>query len=213
MTSESTVLLTGAERDNYIKEHFPSSLPFTGEDLLTLVNEANASYERQGIPPNKAHMARVAGYEKDGKIKWTDFYMALMEAKGMPTSDTDDKEYDDWHNSLEEQDKELIDEIQERCGDFSLYTPEECREFMDELSDYGITTASQFSDALMYSTDNSYNSGAEFAEHEAESYGCTTFIDMPWIVIDWQASWDRNLRHDYSTIEFKGITYFFHHYF
>ena len=204
MTSESTVLLTG-------KEHFPSSLPFTGEDLLTFVNEANASYERQGIPPNKADMARAAGYEKDGKIKWTDFYMALMEAKGMPTSD-DDKEYDDWHASLEEQDKELIDEIQERCGDFSLYTPEECREFMDELSSLGITTASQFEEAMRYQT-SSPNAGAEFAEYEAEAYGCTTFIDMPWVVIDWEASWERNLSNDYMTLEFKGVTYFFSNYF
>ena len=208
MTSESTVLLTGVERVNYIKEHFPSSLPFTGENLITFVDEANATYERQGMTPNKADMARAAGYEKDGKIKWVDFYTALIEAKGMPTSD-DDKKYDAWHDSLDEQDKELIDEIQERCADFSDYTPEECREFMDELSDHGITTATQFSDALVYSTDSS-NAGAEFAEHEAESYGCTTFIDMPWIVIDWEASWDRNLSYDYSVIEFKYITYFFH---
>ena len=214
MTSESTVLLTGAERDNYIKQHFPSSLPFTGDDLLTFVNEANASYKRHGIPPNKTDIAKAAGYEKDGKIRWTDFYMALLEAKGktIHPSWTDDKEYDDWHESLEEQDKELIDEIQERCGDFSNYTPEECREFMDELSSLGITTASQFEDALSYQT-SSYNAGAEFAEHEAESYGCTTFIDMPWVVIDWEASWKRNLYYDYSTLEFKGVTYFFSNYF
>jgi len=212
MTSESTVLLTGKERDDYIKQHFPSSLPFTGDDLLTFVNEANASYEKQGIPANKTDMAKAAGYEKDGKIRWTDFYMALMEAKGMPKIDSDDKEYDDWHVSLEEQDKELIDEIQEMCGDFSNYTPEECREFMDELSSLGITTASQFEDALQYQTE-SYNACAEFAEEQAEAYGCTTFIDMPWVVIDWEASWERNLRYDYSTLEFKGVTYFFSNYF
>ena len=213
MTFESTVLLTGVERADYIKTHFPSSLPFTGDDLLTFVSTANASYERQGIPPNKADMAKAAGYEKDGKILWTDFYVALMEAKGKSfSSDTDDKEYDDWHDSLEEQDKELIDEIQERCGDFSNYTPEECREFMDELSSLGITTASQFEDAMRYQT-SSPNAGAEFAEIEAEAYGCTTFIDMPWVVIDWEASWERNLRHDYSTLKFKGVTYFFSNYF
>jgi len=213
MTSESTVLLTGAERDNYIKQHFPSSLPFTGDDLLTFVSEVNASYERQGIAPNKADMAKAAGYEKDGKILWTDFYMALLEAKGDTSlSDSGDKEYDDWHNSLEEQDGELINEIQERCGDFSDYTPEECREFMDELSSLGITTAAQFENAICYQT-SSYNAGAEFAEREAEDYGCTTFIDMPWVVIDWAASWERNLSHDYSTLEFKGVTYFFSNYF
>ena len=213
MTFESTVLLTGVERDNYIKTHFPSSLPFTGDDLLNFVSEANASYERQGIAPNKADMAKAAGYVKDGKILWTDFYMALIEAKGITNvSDTDDKDYDEWHDSLEEQDKELINEIQERCGDFSLYTPEECREFMDELSSLGITTASQFEEAMRYQT-SSPNAGAEFAEYEAEAYGCTTFIDMPWVVIDWEASWERNLSNDYMTLEFKGVTYFFSNYF
>ena len=213
MTSESTVLLTGVERDDYIKQHFPSSLPFTGDDLLTFVNEAKASYDRQGLALNKADMVKAAGYEKDGKILWTDFYMALLEAKGDTSlSDSGDKEYDDWHDSLEEQDGELINEIQERCGDFSDYTPEECREFMDELSSLGITTASQFEDALRYQT-ASHNAGAEFAEQEATDYGCTTFIDMPWVVIDWEASWERNLRHDYSTLEFKGVTYIFSNYF
>ena len=52
MNNESTVLLTGVERDNYIKQHFPSSLPFTGDDLLTFVNEAKASYDRQGLALN-----------------------------------------------------------------------------------------------------------------------------------------------------------------
>ena len=209
MTSESTVLLNGVERDNYIKTRFPA---FTGDDLLDFVNAANASYERQGMAPNKASMAKAAGYVKDGKILWTDFYMALLEAKGMLSSDTDDKEYDDWHDSLEEQDKELIDEIQEKCGDFSNSTPEECREFMDEISSLGITTASQFDDAMRYRT-SSPNAGAEFAEYEAEGYGCTTFIDMPWVVIDWEASWERNLSDDYMTVEFKGVTYFFSNYF
>ena len=212
MTTDSNLLLTGVERDAYIKEHFPSSLPFTGDDLLSFVTEANASYERQGITPNKADMAKAAGYIKDGKILWTDFYMALMEAKGVLDSNTDDKEYDDWHNSLEEQDKDLVNEIQERCGDFNNYSPEECQEFMDELSEVGITTDSQFEDALRYQT-SSPNAGAEFAEYEADAYGCTTFIDMHWVIIDWEASWERNLSSDYSTIEFKGVTYFFSNYF
>ena len=129
-----------------------------------------------------------------------------------PTAQTDDSLWESWYEALERQDSKLIDEILERCGDFSDYTPEECREFMDELSELGITTASQFGDAMRYQT-SSHNAGAEFAEQEATDYGCTTFIDMPWVVIDWEASWERNLRHDYSTLEFKGVTYFFSNYF
>lgn len=192
-------------------------------DLATrqerLVGDELLSFIRGNESMTKQQQCLGAGYIKtlnDGSIgcNYTDFYMALLEAKGMDLSksDTDDKEYDDWHDSLEEQDKDLINEIQERCGDFDNYTPEECREFMDELSELGITTDSQFEDAFVYQT-SSHNAGAEFAEHEAEGYSCTTFIDMPWVVIDWEASWERNLCHDYSTLEFKGVTYFFSNYF
>ena len=182
-----------------------------GDELLAFIRGSNSMTQQQ--------QCLGAGYIKtlkDGSTgcNYTEFYMALLEAKGMDlsASDTDDKEYDDWHDSLEDQDKDLINEIQERCGDFSAYTSEECREFMDELSDLGITTASQFEDAHRYQT-SSPNAGAEFAEYEAEGYGCTTFIDMPWVIIDWEASWERNLSHDYSTIQFKGVTHFFGNYF
>ena len=192
-------------------------------DLATrqerLVGDELLAFIRGNESMTKQEQCNGAGYIKtlnDGSIgcNYTDFYMALLEAKGMDVSasDTDDKEYDDWHDSLEEQDKDLINEIQEMCGDFGLYTPEECREFMDELSDLGITTDSQFEDAFCHQT-SSHNAGAEFAELQAVGYGCTTFIDMPWVVIDWEASWERNLCHDYSTLEFKGVTYFFSNYF
>lgn len=40
-------------------------------------------------------------------------------------------------------------------------------------------------------------SGADFAEHIAEECGELP-KDLPtWIVIDWEASWEHNLRHDY----------------
>lgn len=182
-----------------------------GDELLAFIR-GNESMTRQ-------QQCNGAGYIKtlkDGSIgcNYTEFYMALLEAKDMDldASDTDDKEYDNWHDSLEDQDKDLINEIQERCGDFNNYTPEECREFMDELSDLGITTDSEFENALRYQT-SSHNAGAEFAEYEVDAYGCATFSDMPWVVIDYEASWERNLSYDYSTLEFKGVTYFFSNYF
>jgi hypothetical protein len=192
-------------------------------DLVTkqerLAGDELLAFIRGNESMTKKQQCNGAGYIKtlnDGSIgcNYTEFYMALLEAKGMDlsASATEDKEYDDWHKSLTDQDKDLIDEIQEKCGDLNNYTPEECREFMDMLSDLGITTKSQFEAALRYQT-SSHNAGAEFAEYEAEGYGCTTFIDMPWVVIDWEASWERNLSHDYSTLEFKGVTYFFSNYF
>ncbi len=185
-----------------------------GDELLAFIS-GNSTMSQLELCLGAGYIRQGPGSLKDTKMAaFTDFYLAILDAKGMDlsASDTDDKEYDDWHDSLTDQDKDLINEIQERCGDFSNYTPEECREFMDELSDLGITTASQFEDAHRYQT-SSNNAGAEFAEYEAENYGCTTFIDMPWIVIDWEASWERNLSHDYSTIHFKGVTYIFSNYF
>ena len=36
---------------------------------------------------------------------------------------------------------------------------------------------------------------AEFAEHYFENYAENTIPD--WVVVDWEATWDRNLRHDF----------------
>lgn len=54
------------------------------------------------------------------------------------------------------------------------------------------------------------DSYAEFAENMAEECGEIP-KDMPsWIVIDWEASWNCNLRHDYMTAEDEeGTIYFF----
>ena len=37
------------------------------------------------------------------------------------------------------------------------------------------------------------------------------WVDLPdYVVIDWQATWDRSLSYDFFTIDFDGETYFFH---
>jgi len=54
-----------------------------------------------------------------------------------------------------------------------------------------------------------YADGATFAEEIAEECGDIPKGMPSWIVIDWQASWDCNLRHDYVTQDHNGETYFF----
>ena len=54
-----------------------------------------------------------------------------------------------------------------------------------------------------------YASGADFAEQIAEECGDVPKDFPAWIVIDWEASWNSNLRHDYITGEANGDTYFF----
>ena len=119
----------------------------------------------------------------------------------------------DWYDNLSEQDKELYEMIEERCPEFTKLDANQCQEFMDELSEFGITTAEQFEDAYCYQTD-SWNAERDFAQYYAEEIACMNqFSDagmLSMIVIDWQATWDCNLRHDFFTIEFDGETYFFH---
>jgi len=115
---------------------------------------------------------------------------------------------EDWEDSLTHQDSELWEEINDRCADFCNATPEEARAFMDELADCGITTAEQFCDAHFYQTD-AFHAEAEFVEYLVTELNCQEL--PPYLVIDWQASWDRNYRHDFFTLTNKDITFFFHH--
>lgn len=66
--------------------------------------------------------------------------------------------------------------------------------------DYGINDLQDFQDLYAYHSEE-YNWEAEFAEHIGEDYLNTDFPTF--IVIDWEATWRCNLRHDFSTIEYS----------
>lgn len=52
-----------------------------------------------------------------------------------------------------------------------------------------------------------YDTAAEFAQQWAEDYGEG---EIPsWIVIDWDATWECNLRHDYDAVRYDGDLYIF----
>ncbi len=114
-----------------------------------------------------------------------------------------------WYDNLSLTEQELYDMIEDRCPEFTKLNGELCQEFMDTLSDYGIKTADDFESAYFtqfeYAHDESHY--GEFVEY------CVTEIDckeLPeFLVIDWQASWYQNYRHDFITIEFDGEVYFF----
>ena len=117
-----------------------------------------------------------------------------------------------WFDCLTEETQELYQKIEDMCPEFSKLSGEQCQEFIDELDDIGITTAEDFEDRYYYQTD-SWKPEADFAEYYAEEIACINqFADagiLSMIVIDWQATWDCNLRYDFFTIEFDGETYFF----
>ena len=177
-----------------------------GDSLVAFVDERKELIARGEL--TRTDMIKDAGYVYDnGKAMYVDFYTELLNAKGVvPTTDTDtmEEEYDD----LSEDEKDLYDKITEMLGE--KWTHEETIEFMDELSDIGIESASDFEDAYEWTHDN-YSS---YAEKEFAEYWCIEVMvaEIPDIVlaaIDWQDVWDHNLRYDFNYIETVNGTFFF----
>ena len=177
-----------------------------GDALVNFVIEKMQLVNRNEM--TRTEMILDAGYVYDnGKAMYTEFYTELLNAKGIkPTTNTDieDQEYDDLSND----DKDLYDKITDMLGE--KWTHEETIEFMDELYENGINTASEFEDAYEY-THDSYSS---YAEKEFSEYWCIEVLDaqIPECVlaaVDWQDVWDHNLRYDFCSIETVNGTFFF----
>ncbi len=177
-----------------------------GDSLVTFVDEKMQLVNRGEL--TRTDMIKDAGYVRDnGTAMYTEFYTELLNAKGVtPVTDTDtmEQEYDDLSNDQ----KDLYDKITDMLGE--KWTHEETIEFMDELEDIGITSASDFESSYEY-THDSYSS---YAEKEFAEYWCIDVMNaqIPEIVlsaIDWQDVWDHNLRYDFAYIETVNGTFFF----
>jgi hypothetical protein len=185
----------------------------TGDSLVAYVDEKMELVNRGEL--TRTDMIKDAGYEYDsGLAMYTQFYTELLNAKGIQpatTTDVEDREYDELSND----DRDLYDKITDMLGDKSRlagspWTHEETIEFMEELSDIGIYTASQLEGCYEY-THDSYSS---YAEKEFAEYWCVEVLDaqIPDIVyaaVDWQDVWDHDLRYDFSSIETANGTFFF----
>ena len=185
-----------------------TAVPFmlTGDSLVKFVDERKDLIQRGEL--TRTDMILDAGYVYDnGKARYVDFYTELLNARGIvPTTNTDtaDEEYED----LSESEKDLYDKITEMLGE--KWTHEETIEFMDELADISITTASEFEDAYY-----GYND-----EYHAERYFAEEFVieledlkdSIVYAAIDWQDVWDHQLRYDFSTVETNNGTFFFRNY-
>jgi hypothetical protein len=178
----------------------------TGSSLLDFVNDKMELVNRGEL--TRTDMIMDAGYVYDnGKPMYTQFYTELLNARGViPTTNTDtmEQEYDD----MSTDEKDLYDAITDKLGE--KWTHEETIEFMEELDDIGINTASQLEDAYEY-THDSYSS---YAEKEFAEYFCIEVMDaqIPDCVlaaVDWQRVWDHNLSYDFCYIETVNGTFFF----
>ena len=145
----------------------------TGIILLNKVNEMQA----QNPPAKMSEIVRACGYERDGKLKYTEFYTELLTVKGIlnnatPNADDVSAEYQEQYFDLcEEFGKDAVNAFLE------LYTEEDLQYFQDAYQ-------------------GRYDSEADFAEEfTANVYG----VDLPsFVVIDWDATWNSYLRYDFD---------------
>ena len=145
----------------------------TGPDLLSKVSALQA----QEPPAKMSDIVRACGYERDGKLKYTEFYTALLTEKGL----LDKVE----ESEISEEYREKYDEL---C---KLYGQDPVDEFIELYSEEDLE---QFEDAYV----GYYDSEAEFAEEfTTDVYG----FDIPsFVVIDWDATWNCNLRYDFDFV-------------
>ena len=113
------------------------------------------------------------------KVHFTDFYMALLEVKGLISDDTEEE-------TIEAEDPDNQEAIDAALEHHSV----EAVQAFIEL--YGEENVEHFEDAYQ----GEFESGAHYAESLVSDCYC---LDIPaFVCIDWEATWDHNLSYDYS---------------
>jgi len=90
-------------------------------------------------------------------------------------------------------------------------------ELFNLINNEGIENVDQWEDAYVQSMPSSFRVEAQFTEQLMDDLGYLSWDGpnegpLPDFIlshIDWQAVWDCELRHDYSTIDYDGVTHFF----
>ena len=136
----------------------------TGTEFLTKVNQMRAD------GASNSDIVRACGYEIDGKLKYSMFYMELLKMK---------------EPEIHEDDEEVSEEYQKLCNTYGKDAVDAFIELYDE------DCLESFEEAYY----GRYDSEEDFAEDfMVNTYG----IDIPdMIVVDWKATWNSNLRHDF----------------
>jgi hypothetical protein len=194
---------------------------FTNSLMVVAINrmEGLALLEHIETHPESSHTdnAIACGYvREDGKVAYTDYYEAILEAKQTHQGYTlnhndadDDCEFQAWYESLNEETTELWDAVYERVPEeCDIWDVQQCKDFISHLDDLGINSASNFEDAFL-TYDSGYDVEARFAE---DYYSGCGYIDSDhplYFAIDWDIVWRHNLEYDINTFEFNGETWFF----
>ena len=85
-------------------------------------------------------------------------------------------------------------------------------ELFNLINSLGIENVDQWEDAYVQSIPSAWRVEAQFTEQLMDDLGYLCETELPTFItyhIDWQAVWDSELRFDYSTIEYDGVTHFF----
>ena len=186
-----------------------TTVPFmlTGDTLLKFVDERKDLIQRGEL--TRTEMILDAGYVYDnGKARYVDFYTELLNARGI-TPVLDSEVQDEEYEALSKEKQALYDMLDEESYT-EKWSHEEFMTFIDELSDNGIETVSDYEDAF-YGYNDEYHAERYFAEefvNEIESIQDS----IVYAAIDWQDVWDHQLRYDFSTIVMDGTTFFFRNY-
>ena len=164
-----------------------ANIVLEGDQLLEFVNTNSTTLsntqmrEQCGYPSQQAFVDALTAARL--------FRGEYTDAHGTPTHDVD----------LLEHLEQILCISQSECVDIAVTLRD----------DYGITDLQDFQDVYAYHSEE-YNWESEFAEYWATDVACVNTDDTPWIVIDWQATWDCNLRYDFSTIEYSDGTIILH---
>jgi len=146
----------------------------TGTALVSKVTEMQA----QEFPAKMSDIVRACGYEIDGKLKFTMFYVELLDAKGL-LNKTPEPE-------ISEEYQEIYDELCEEYGEDAVEA---------FLTIYEESDLQHFEDAFR----GRYDSEADFAEQT--TIDCYA-LDIPvFVMVDWQATWDQGFSGDYEFVD------------
>jgi hypothetical protein len=114
-----------------------------------------------------------------------------------------------WYDSKSEDMQSLIDEIAERTS--FIIDESDYDQFIEQLSDYGITTAEQFADAFEAEYEGyGEHIYAKFAEEWCDETGLNADIpDLLSSAIDYEQVYYQSLQYDFMDFDFNENRYFF----
>jgi len=118
-------------------------------------------------------------------------------------------DFANWYDAKPEEIQSLIDEIAERTS--YIIDEQDYDNFIETLSDYGITTAEQFEDAF-YGEFDGYGQRVliEFTENLVDDLGYLDQVpDILKNAIDYELVYYQTIQHDFVDFQFNENTYIF----